>query len=100
MQARYFHIRCVLNTKGGATVSVSKVDDTHVLVKHVECSHKDNYDKKVGRRLADATEGSVIPLRYLPEHLATIAKSAKRHGRVAIVKTNFDYSIKSFLPKE
>lgn len=100
MSNKYFHIRCVLNTKGGATVSVTKVDDTHVLVKSVECSHMDNYNKKVGRSLADAQEGEIIPLRYLPEKLAAIALAAKRHGRVAIVKTNFDYSVKAFLPKE
>lgn len=98
MSNRSFHIRCVLNTKGGATVSVSQEDTAHVRVKFSECSHKDNYDKKKGRSLSK--DGEFIPLRYLPEKITEIAKGAKRHGRVAVVKTKYGYSIKYFLPKE
>lgn len=102
MTTRYFHIRSVISEKGGATVQVTPSVDLpfHVDVRSVECSSKDNYDKKKGRSLCEDHPYKTILLRELPSELANIAKAAKRHGRVAIVKTNFDYSIKYFLPKE
>lgn len=99
--SRFFHIRCVLNEKGGATVQVQPaLSPLHVDIRSVECSSKDNYDKKKGRSLCLDKPFKTIPLRQLPDELKAISLAAKRHGRIAIAKTNYDYAVKYFLPKD
>ncbi len=100
---RFFHIRDAFgDSKGGATVRV--VGDTErvgqVDVQYVECSRKDNYNKAQGRSLSVKAPLKVVALRQLPDELKSIAIRARRHGRIGLVKTHYDYAVKYFLPKD
>lgn len=107
---RFFHIRPLVKRgrkftpyeKGGATVLVQSTDKLgFVSVSFVLCSKKDNFVKKVGREQASQPDiQQVMPLRYLGKVLEDIANDVSEACKLPTLDTDYNYTLKYFLPKE
>lgn len=113
---RYVHIRLVYpkdgewvyQPRGGATVRIAGDPDApgKVDVQVAFCSKKDTFCKERGRIEAFKAPIKIVPLRYIGREVADIAQETmnRRAGGVkgldVVVKNDYDFLIRYFLPKE
>jgi len=97
---RFFHIRAIGTTHGGATARVvGDTSSTSVQVQIAHCRSDEQFVKKMGREQAEKATAKTIPLRYLPQELGRVWKKAAKRDSYEY-EADYSFSLKYFLPKE